>query len=72
MPCSHPHKPDRQNPAQASAPAPSTARYQRRNRLIACAYLLGLLLTFILSLLLLPTDSGLGKLLWSSLGTFPG
>jgi hypothetical protein len=39
---------------------------QRRHRLISLAYVLGLMLVFILSLLLLPADTGLGKLLWGT------
>ncbi|WP_256059228.1 hypothetical protein [Stutzerimonas stutzeri] len=31
------------------------------------AYALGLILVFLLSLLLLPDDTGLGKLLWNAL-----
>lgn len=45
------------------AGTPSPARH-RRQRLISLAYGLGLLLVFLLSLLLLPNDTGLGKLLW--------
>ena len=44
--------------------APETAQQQA---VISLVYALGLLLIFILSLLLLPADTGLGKLLWSSL-----
>jgi hypothetical protein len=39
---------------------------QRRHRLISLAYVLGLMLVFIFSLLLLPADTGLGKLLWGT------
>ena len=41
---------------------------RRRQRLISLAYALGLLLVFLLSLLLLPDDAGLGKLLWGARG----
>lgn len=44
---------------------PIEAQRQRHHRLINLAYVLGLLLVFALSLLLLPDDTGLGKLLWS-------
>lgn len=47
-------------------PAP---RWRTRQRLICAAYVLGLILVFLLSLLLLPEDAGLGKLLWSMLHT---
>lgn len=43
------------------------AQRRRRHRLINLAYALGLLLVFVLSLLLLPDDTGLGKLLRSEL-----
>jgi len=43
------------------------AQRRRRHRLINFAYALGLLLVFVLSLLLLPDDTGLGKLLWNEL-----
>ena len=49
--------------AQPTRAAPVTRR-RRRQRLISLAYALGLLLVFMLSLLLLPDDTGLGKLLW--------
>lgn len=48
------------------APPPSVSR-RKRNRLVSLAYVLGLLLVFALSLLLLPADTGLGKLLWGAL-----
>lgn len=64
---SHTRRPSSRTPANPSATtAPETHR-QRRNRLISLGYALGLLLIFILSLLLLPADTGLGKLLWGSL-----
>lgn len=64
---SHTHRPSSQTPATPSATTPSEAHRQRRNRLISLGYALGLLLIFLLSLLLLPADTGLGKLLWGSL-----
>lgn len=66
------HKPQNASLAD-SATATSPDKHSRRQcRLIACGYALGLLLTFILSLLLLPPDVGVGKLLWCSLGAFSG
>lgn len=56
-------------PSRSSAQPTSTApvrRRRRRQRLISLAYALGLLLIFMLSLLLLPNDTGLGKLLWGA------
>jgi len=48
--------------------APVASRTPRaRSRLSSLGYAAGLLLVFILSLLLLPHDSGLGRLLWGSL-----
>lgn len=44
-------------------------RWRTRQRLICTAYVLGLILVFLLSLLLLPVDAGLGKLLWSAIHT---
>lgn len=41
--------------------------HSRKRRLVTLAYAVGLILVFLLSLLLLPDDSGLGKLLWGSL-----
>lgn len=49
-------------PAEPIAPRPL-----RRRALSNLGYAAGLLLVFILSLLLLPRDSGLGRLLWGSL-----
>lgn len=69
---SHPSMP----PGQPSAALPDRseestqqvkAQRHRHHRLINLAYVLGLLLVFALSLLLLPDDTGLGKLLWSEL-----
>lgn len=48
---------------QPTSAAPVKRRRQRQ-RLISLAYALGLMLVFTLSLLLLPNDTGLGKLLW--------
>jgi len=45
------------------------ARPSRRWRLVNLAYVLGLLMVFVLGLMLLPADNGLGKLLWGALGT---
>jgi ferric-dicitrate binding protein FerR (iron transport regulator) len=65
----HSPKPTKQSPSnprertEQAAPRPKAQR-RRRHRLISLAYVLGLLLVFILSLLLLPADTGLGKLLW--------
>ena len=53
-----PHRP------QHHLPPAATPQRLRRQRLISLAYGLGLLLVFLLSLLLLPSDTGLGKLLW--------
>jgi len=47
--------------------APAAPRPWVRSRLSSLCYAAGLLLVFILSLLLLPNDSGLGRLLWGSL-----
>ncbi|SEH51411.1 hypothetical protein SAMN05216535_0195 [Stutzerimonas xanthomarina] len=52
---------------QPTGAAPVKRRH-RRQRLISLVYALGLLLVFVLSLLLLPNDAGLGKLLWSAHG----
>lgn len=38
-----------------------------RQWLTCAAYVLGLMVIFLLSLLLLPDDAGLGKLIWSTL-----
>lgn len=57
------------SPSTTRTDAMQTARRpkaQRRHRLISLAYVLGLMLVFILSLLLLPDDTGLGKLLWGT------
>lgn len=63
-------KPIDQPPATRTDPAQTArrpnAQRRRRHRLISLAYGLGLLLMFILSLLLLPADTGLGKLLWGT------
>lgn len=69
---SHTHSPDSQSPAGPTATTSADQHRRRHNRLIACGYSLGLLLTFILSLLLLPPDIGLGKLLRYSLSAFAG
>jgi len=62
------HRADSPPPAGPHATTLSKSRRKRHNnRLISLVYALGLLLIFILSLLLLPADTGLGKLLWSSL-----
>lgn len=67
---SHPSMP----PGQLSAALPDRpegptqqikSQRHRHHWLINLAYVLGLLLVFALSLLLLPDDTGLGKLLWS-------
>jgi len=42
-------------------------RATHRRGLTSLGYAAGLLLVFILSLLLLPHDSGLGRLLWGTL-----
>tara|TARA_Y100001951_G_scaffold32422_1_gene25500 strand:+ start:2598 stop:2870 length:273 start_codon:yes stop_codon:yes gene_type:complete len=48
--------------------APVASRTPRAgSRLSSLCYAAGLLLVFILSLLLLPHDSGLGRLLWGAL-----
>lgn len=57
----------RSRPRSTAPSTPSRSHRQRPSRLISFCYALGLLLIFILSLLLLPADAGLGKLLWSSL-----
>jgi len=44
----------------------ATRRKSRKRRLITLAYAVGLAMVFVLSLLLLPHDSGLGKLLWGA------
>jgi hypothetical protein len=44
----------------------ATRRKIRKRRLITLAYAVGLAMVFVLSLLLLPHDSGLGKLLWGA------
>ncbi|MFL9814004.1 hypothetical protein D7241_12185 [Stutzerimonas sp. VN223-3] len=66
---SHPTKPTGQpSTASSDRPEQSARRFKaRRHRLINLAYALGLLLVFVLSLLLLPGDTGLGKLLRSEL-----
>jgi len=64
-----PRKPDSQSTVPPSAVTPSRAPREKPNRLISLGYVLGLLLIFIFSLLLLPTDTGLGKLLWSALSS---
>jgi len=46
---------------------PAAPRPWVRSRLSSLCYAAGLLLVFILSLLLLPNDSGLGRLLWGAL-----
>ncbi len=54
-------------------PDGQTARHQapthrrRRQRWLNLFYALGLLLVFLISLLLLPADAGVGKLLWGAL-----
>ncbi|WP_313086118.1 hypothetical protein [Pseudomonas sp.] len=53
----------------AQPKAERVARPSRRWRLVNLAYVLGLLLVFVLGLMLLPADNGLGKLLWGALGT---
>ncbi|MCQ4295893.1 hypothetical protein NAU58_09920 [Pseudomonas stutzeri] len=57
----------RRPPRNAKPVAPRTPRSLRRRGLTSLGYAAGLLLVFILSLLLLPRDSGLGRLLWSAL-----
>ncbi|MCQ4314330.1 hypothetical protein NAV33_20890 [Pseudomonas stutzeri] len=66
---SHPTKPTGQPSTASSDRSEQSARQfkARRHRLINLAYALGLLLVFVLSLLLLPDDTGLGKLLRSEL-----
>lgn len=52
------------------SPAPkSSPRRQLKQRWLNLLYALGLLLVFLTSLLLLPADAGVGKLLW---GGFAG
>lgn len=51
---------------QRSDAAPASAR-SRTQRLLSLAYGFGLLLVFLVSLLLLPHDAGVGKLLWGVL-----
>ena len=60
----HPNPP---RPGEQRNKAAAKARRSRKQRLINLAYALGLVLVFLLSLLLLPDDSGLGKLLWDAL-----
>lgn len=45
----------------------SPIRRRRRQRWLNLLYALGLLLVFLISLLLLPADDGVGKLLWGAL-----
>ena len=56
-----------QTPATPPTAISPQAQRRRRNRLISLAYGLGLLLVFILSLLLLPAETGVGRLLWGAL-----
>ncbi len=69
MPSHSPMSPGQPSAALPDRPEGSTqqskAQRHRHHRLINLAYVLGLLLVFALSLLLLPDDTGLGKLLWS-------
>lgn len=60
LPQSHEPSPDGKAPAAARTP-------RARFWLSSLCYAVGLLLVFILSLLLLPHDRGLGRLLWGSL-----
>ncbi|MCQ4257979.1 hypothetical protein [Stutzerimonas stutzeri] len=47
--------------------APTHRRRRRRRRWLNLLYALGLLLVFLISLLLLPADAGVGKLLGGAL-----
>ncbi|WP_019340880.1 hypothetical protein [Stutzerimonas stutzeri] len=58
--------PTSSRPSGQPVSAKPSKRQRRRQRLISLAYALGLLLIFLLSLLLLPDDTGLGKLLWGA------
>lgn len=53
-------------PSGQPASAASVKQRRQRQRLTSLVYALGLLLVFLLSLLLLPDDTGLGKLLWGA------
>lgn len=60
----HPHN----APPHDHPPAPtSSTRRQQKQRWLSVLYGIGLLLVFLISLLLLPADAGVGKLLWSGL-----
>lgn len=60
--------PSRPCPPRAPEPVvPAMPRAAQRRGLTSLGYAAGLLLVFILSLLLLPHDSGLGRLLWGTL-----
>ncbi len=54
--------PDGQPPGPSS-----TTRRPIKQRWLSLFYALGLLLVFLLSLLLLPADAGIGRLLWGTL-----
>lgn len=59
-------QPTSSRPSGQSPTAAPARRRRRRQRLISLAYAVGLMLVFLLSLLLLPDDTGLGKLLWGA------
>lgn len=54
-------------PEGQSSRSGSSAKRQPRQRWISLLYAFGLLLVFLASLLLLPADAGVGKLLWGGL-----
>ncbi|QGZ28959.1 hypothetical protein [Stutzerimonas stutzeri] len=73
---SHPPKPNQPLSAPQPEPRDRAARpletqRRRRQKLVSLAYTLGLLLVFIVSLLLLPADTGLGKVLRGAPGAGP-
>lgn len=63
--------PNPSRPTDQPTTAVPDKRRRRRQRLISLAYALGLMLVFLLSLLLLPDDTGLGKLLRETLAAGP-
>lgn len=59
--------PQSRQPSPDGKPPAASRPPRARSRLSSLCYAAGLLLVFILSLLLLPNDSGVGRLLWGSL-----
>jgi len=60
--------PSQSCPPRSPEPVAPAAPCAKRSRGLTClCYAVGLLLVFILSLLLLPHDRGLGRLLWGTL-----